>query len=132
MKCYFALFKESPKTVEVEFPDLPGCVTFGSDWDEAYQNAIDVLAAWLANAESQFQKSPSSHKDLVNSKGSLVPIPIDDDILASYQDLKRINIILPSRVLKRIDFFRKKLGLKRSTFLQKASEEYLEKHSNLG
>lgn len=40
------------------FPDLIGCVTFGKDWDEAIDNATDVLAAWLANAEPKFIKKP--------------------------------------------------------------------------
>lgn len=128
MKCYYALFKETPAAIEVEFPDLNGCVTFGADWDEAFKNSIDVLAGWLANAEPQFIKSPSTHKALEKLKGTLIPIPVDNEIFENYQELKRINIILPSRILKRIDLFRKKRGLKRSTFLQKASEEYLQKY----
>ena len=45
--------------------------------------------------------------------------------MASYRKLKRFNIIFSADVLKKIDKFRKKEGLKRSTFLQKAAEEYL-------
>ncbi len=129
MKCYYAVFKETNQAIEVEFPDLEGCVTFGSDWDEAIKNAIDVLAGWLANAEPQFIRPPSSHKDLEKYNGILIPIPVDNEILEKYQELKRINIILPSAILKRIDSFRKKRGLKRSTFLQKASEEYLQRYN---
>ena len=42
MKYYYAIFKKSRKTVEVDFPDLPGCVTYGKDWEEALANAEDV------------------------------------------------------------------------------------------
>ncbi len=63
-------------------------------------------------------------------EGTLIPIPVDEEILASYQKLIRFNVIFPSKVLKNIDIYRKKLGLKRSTFLQIASEEYLERHHN--
>jgi len=130
MKCYYALITETPEALEVEFPDLPGCVTFGANWDEAIGNAIDVLAAWLATAEPQFIKEPSSHKQLEKLKGTLIPIPVDEKILANYQKLTRFNVIFPVKTLRRIDNFRKKMGLKRSTFLLKASEEYLQHHEN--
>jgi predicted RNase H-like HicB family nuclease len=128
MKYYYALFNKTKKAIEVEFPDLEGCVTFGKDWEEALENAEDVLAAWLANAEPQFIKSPSKHHQLESLKGELVPIFIDEKRMTSYQKSKRFNVILPITVLKRIDNFRKKMGLKRSTFLQKAAEEYLRLH----
>ena len=128
MKQYYAIFKRTKNAVEVQFPDLEGCVTFGKDWDEAYENAIDALAAWLANAQLSFVRPPSTHKSLENLKAELVPIPIDEKIIESYENLKRINIIIPLTTLEKIDGYRKKVGLKRSTFLQRAAEEYLLNH----
>lgn len=131
MKHYYALFKKTAEAVEVEFPDLQGCFTFGKDWEEALENAEDVLAAWLVNAESEFIKEPSRHHELEYlSGGELVPILVDEKIMASYQKLKRFNVIFPAEVLKKIDKFRKKKGLKRSAFLQKAAEEYLQQHGD--
>ncbi len=52
MKLYYAIFTKSDNAVEVEFPDLPGCVTFGDTFEEAYSNAADVLAGWMANAKN--------------------------------------------------------------------------------
>lgn len=132
MKHYYALFKKNKKIVEVEFPDLEGCVTFGKDWEEALENATDVLAAWLANAESQFIKEPSKHHQLEYLSGELVPVLVDENTMASYRKLTRFNVIFPVDVLKKVDKFRKKKGLKRSTFLQKAAEEYLQQHSASG
>jgi antitoxin HicB len=130
MKHYYALFKKTDEAVEVEFPDLQGCFTFGSDWEEALENAEDVLAAWLVNAETKFIKEPSKHHELEHlSSGTLVPILVDENTMASYRKLKRFNVIFPTEMLKQIDKFRKKKGLKRSTFLQKAAEEYLQQHS---
>ncbi len=129
MKHYYALFKKTAEAVEVEFPDLKGCVTFGKDWEEALENAGDVLAAWLVNAEPQFIKEPSKHHELESLSGELVPILVDENIMTSYRKLKRFNVIFPVDVLKRIDKFRKKNGLKRSTFLQRAAEEYLQQHA---
>jgi predicted RNase H-like HicB family nuclease len=125
MKHYYALFTKTNDHVEVEFPDLKGCVTFGNDWEEAFSHAEDALAAWLAYAEPQFIKEPSKHYELEHLSGELVPISINQNSMASYQRLKRFNVIFPEDILKRIDVFRKKSGLKRSTFLQKAAEEYL-------
>lgn len=128
MKRYYALFKKTKEAIEVEFPDLPGCVTFGEDWDSAIDNATDVLAAWLANADPKFIAKESTHKQLEKLKGTLIPIAVDDKILEQYLELKRINIILPNKTLKRIDRYRKSKGLKRSKFIALAAEAYLEKH----
>lgn len=128
MKHYYATFKKTAKAIEVEFPDLVGCATFGHDWEEAMSNAEDALAGWLAHAESQFIKKPSRHEELKHLSGELVPIPINEHTLADYKELKRFNVIFPRKVLKAIDEFRKKVGLKRSTFLQRAAEEYLQQH----
>jgi len=132
MKHYYALFKKTDEAVEVEFPDLNGCFTFGKDWEEALENAEDALAAWLVNAEPEFIKGPSKHHELEYLSGELVPILVDENIMASYRKLKRFNVIFPADVLKQIDKFRKKQGLKRSTFLQKAAEEYLQQHGGAG
>ena len=60
----------------MEFPDLPGCVTFGETWEEAYKNAVDVLAGWLAYVEPEFVKEPSLHTDVESIRGEIVPVPI--------------------------------------------------------
>lgn len=62
--------------IEVEFPDLEGCVTFGKDWKEALSNAEDALARWLAYANSEFIKQPSKHEQLEKLSGKLMPIPV--------------------------------------------------------
>lgn len=132
MKYFYAIFKQSKDAVEVEFPDLAGCVTFGSDWDEALENATDVLAAWLANAEDQFVKKPSSYQELRKKYKSmqLIPIALDENILESYEELKRFNVIFPSRLLNKVDEYRRKRGLKRSALLKMATEEYLDKQQS--
>lgn len=130
MNHYYAVFKKTPEAIEVEFPDLEGCVTYGSDWEEALANAEDVLAGWLAHAESKFIKKPSKHDQLNYVSGELVPIPVNESIMDSYQEVKRFNVIFPRKILKAIDDYRKNVGLKRSTFLQKAAEEYLQQHQN--
>lgn len=50
MSCYFALFQPDDKQAgvyNVSFPDLPGCATFGHNFEEAVKYAMDALAGWL-------------------------------------------------------------------------------------
>ncbi len=128
MKYYLALFKTTKNAVEVEFPDVEGCVTFADNWDDAYLNAIDALAACLVHSEKKFIKKTSTYSELSKLKGTLVPIPVDTQIMESYEEMKRINVVIPMKTLKRIDNYRKNIGLKRSTLLVHAAEEYLKKH----
>jgi predicted RNase H-like HicB family nuclease len=129
MKYYYALFKNTQDVVEVEFPDLAGCATFGKDWEDAFDKAEDALAAWLSHAAPKFIKKPSKHHELSCNGGELVPIPVNEKIKVAYQQRKRFNVIFSTEVFNQIDIFRKKIGLKRSAFLQKAAEEYLQKHA---
>lgn len=88
MKHYYALFKKTDEAIEVEFPDLQGCFTFGKDWEEALENAEDALAAWLVNAEPEFIKEPSKHHELERlCSGELIPILADEKVMASYRKL---------------------------------------------
>lgn len=128
MKKYFATFKKTAEATEVEFPDLEGCVTFGKDYDEAYNNAVDALAGWMAYADLSFVPEPSTYEQLKNKKGIIVPIPLDSILLESYEEKKRFNIIFSKSILDQVDAFRKKVGLKRSTVLERAAEEFLARH----
>ncbi|MGE0085334.1 MAG: hypothetical protein AB7S75_13045 [Desulfococcaceae bacterium] len=62
-------------------------------YEEAYSNAIDVLAGWMANAEKQFIRQPSQYEDVKKSAGEIVPIPLDEKIMKSYEGKKRISVI---------------------------------------
>ena len=54
MKAYPAIiaWSESDKVFEVEFPDIPGCFTYGETIEGAKAQAADVLALRLEDAES--------------------------------------------------------------------------------
>jgi len=128
MKFYYAIFTKTPNAVEAEFPDLPGCVTFGDTFEEAYNNAADVLAGWLANAEKQFVRQPSRYEDLDKSAGEIVPIPLNESIFNSYAKTKRVSVTFPADVLEKADRFGKSAGLNRSALLVKAVQTYMENH----
>ena len=104
--------------------DLAGNFQYINARDEGdAKTGVDALPAMVAiDASSNFKYLR------VNVDGELVPIVVNENIMESYQHLKRFNVIFPAMVLKKIDSFRKKKGLKRSAFLQKAAEEYLQQH----
>ncbi len=71
---------------------------------------------------------PSAYEELKSKKGLIVPIPLDQTLLESYEEKKRFNVIFSKSILERVDAFRKRTGLKRSTVLERAAEEFLERH----
>jgi len=129
MNYYYATFIQRNGSVEVDFPDLAGCVTFWDTWEGAYENAVDVLAGWLANADQQFVKGPSSREKLEGLAEDIITVPVDEKIMQHYEASKRFNVIFPASALVRVDAFRKAKGLKRSALILKAVEEYLENHA---
>ena len=56
---YFAVFEPAKEGgYNVSFPDFPGCVTFGRNFEEAKQKAKEVLELWLEELLSQKEKIP--------------------------------------------------------------------------
>ena len=46
---YLAIFTHEDDAYTVEFPDLDGCIGYGSDIEEAFYNAQEALAAYTAS-----------------------------------------------------------------------------------
>lgn len=57
---YTAIFTYEEDGVHVVFPDLPGCVTFGKEEEEAVQMAREVLALHLYGMEQDGDEIPQS------------------------------------------------------------------------
>jgi len=56
---YFVVFDPAKEGgYNVSFPDFPGCVTFGRNFEEAKGKAKEVLELWLEELASQKQKIP--------------------------------------------------------------------------
>lgn len=43
---------------EVSFPDFPGCVTFGKNFEEAKEKAQEVLSLWLEEMREHHEEVP--------------------------------------------------------------------------
>lgn len=132
-KHYYGVFTKTKEAVEVEIPDVQGCVTFGADFEEAYDMAIDALAAVLANSESQYiKRKPSTYEEIVKkyktAGQTIFPVPVDETIIHAYAPKKRINVVFPVDVLMQIDETRGKIGERdRSKFITDGMREYTQK-----
>jgi len=63
MKPYPAkIWKESNGSYSVEFPDLPGCFSWGETLEDAKEQAKEALNAYLESLDSRSQAIPSPSK----------------------------------------------------------------------
>lgn len=107
----------------VVVPDLPGCFSAGDTLDEAIDNAKEAVELWLETVIDDGGAVPSpkniaEHQANQEFSGWIwAVVPVD---LASLSDkAERVNITLPSRVLRRIDAAAKASGETRSGFIAK-------------
>lgn len=67
---YHAIFSYEDDGVHVTFPDLPGCITFGKDEDEAIRMAREAVSLHLYGMEQDGEAipEPSSLKSLARDE----------------------------------------------------------------
>lgn len=106
----------------VVVPDLPGCFSAAdSGIDEAIENAKEAIELWIETALDAGQNVPKPSKiaDLQKKrefKGWVWAIAEIDPALLS-DEIERVNITLPKRVLARLDAKAKQNGETRSGFI---------------
>ena len=123
MKYPIAIEIGSPKkSWGVVVPDLPGCFSAAdSGIDEAIENAKEAIELWIEVALDKGMEvpKPSLITDLQKKKefkGWIWAVAEIDPALLS-DEIERINITLPKRVLSRLDVKAKKAGETRSGFI---------------
>ena len=123
MKYPIAIEMGGPKkSWGVVVPDLPGCFSAAdSGIDEAIENAKEAIELWIEVALDQGMEipRPSMITDLQKKKeykGWIWAVAEVDPALLS-DEIERINITLPKRVLSRLDAKAKKAGESRSGFI---------------
>lgn len=105
----------------VVVPDLPGCFSAGDTLDEAMANAEEAAAAWIDAAldAGTAIPAPSSLDSLLGRaefEGWTFGVVTVDPALLD-DNIERVNITLPKRVLKRLDALAKAAGESRSGFI---------------
>lgn len=104
-------------------PDLPGCFSAAdSGIDEAIENAKEAIELWIEMAldDGKDIPKPSLINDLQKKMGFnanyIWAIAEIDPALLS-DEIERVNISLPKRVLARLDAKAKSAGENRSAFI---------------
>ncbi len=126
---YFAILDGKPGAFGVSFPDLPGCVAMGKSENEAYENALDVLAEWVRDARAdgdapkprpieELRRDPDVIETLAEG-GAFIAVPL---VIEGGRPVKA-NISLDAGLLDAIDAAAKEAGLTRSSFLASAARE---------
>ena len=57
---YPAIFYYADDVISVEFPDLPGCLTYGDTEEEALLMAREVLGLWMESVERDNEDVPKA------------------------------------------------------------------------
>lgn len=105
----------------VVVPDLPGCFSAGDSLDEAIDNAKEAIEFWLETVIDDGGAVPSpktvaEHQANSEFSGWIWAV-VTIDLAALSDKVERVNITLPSRVLRRIDAAAKAAGESRSGFI---------------
>ena len=123
MKYPVAIEKGNDKTAwGVVVPDLPGCFSASDDgMDEALENAKEAIELWIETALEGGQVIPKPSPIEKHQKNSefknwiWAVVEIDPALLSD--DIERVNITLPKRVLARLDAKAKLAGESRSGYI---------------
>lgn len=136
---YIAVFhpaEEHPGGFVVTFPDLPGCITQGENFAQAFAMAQEALEGFLdvlrkdgdpIPAPSDFQGARAKAEAEAGEDGeALHQAVIMQAVPAPPQGAPvRINVSLAPSVLARIDRVAKVEGLTRSGFISAAARHYM-------
>lgn len=125
------------KDVESDFgvivPDITGCYSAGSTYEEALKNVTEAIECHLEGLLIDNESLPVGTSidrwiaDESFKEGVWAFVDIDLSHISG--EIKRINITMPERVLNLIDLYSKTHEVKnRSSFLTDAAVSYIETH----
>ena len=133
MRYPVVIHKDEQSDFGVSIPDIPGCYSAGSTYDEALANAIEAIECHLEGLLMDNESLPvgTTIDRWINDEefqGGVWAF-IDIDLSQISGKAKRINITMPERVLSLIDLYAKNHSIKnRSSFLADAALSYMENH----
>ena len=133
MRYPVVIHKDQGSDFGVMIPDIPGCYSAGSSYDEALTSAIEAIECHLEGLLLDGEALPmgSSIDNWIKNKDYEDGIwaLIDIDLTQISGKAKRVNITLPERILNLIDLYGKNHSIKnRSVFLADAALSYMETH----
>ena len=133
MRYPVVIHKDKHSDFGVSVPDIPGCYSAGSTYDEALTNVIEAIECHLEGLLMDNESIPVgtaidqwiNHEEFQGGVWAF----IDIDLSQISGKAKRINVTMPERVLSLIDLYAKNHSIKyRSSFLADAALNYMESH----
>lgn len=125
---YLAVFEPTATGYSVYFPDLPGCISAGTDFEDAQEQARDALGLHIYGMEKDGEELPTPSKnpsfDPETAPGSVVsPVSVFPSVVRNELDNRAVktNLTIPAW-LKEIA---EKRGVNYSKVFQAALMEYL-------
>jgi predicted RNase H-like HicB family nuclease len=132
MRYPIVIHKDVDSDYGVIVPDIPGCHSVGSSYDDAIDNAHEAIECHLEGLLFDNESIPvASDVDThIKSKeyrdGTWAFVEIDLSQISGKS--KRVNITMPEKILKIIDLYSKHHEQKnRSAFLADAALSYIER-----
>ncbi len=125
---YYAVFEPVDNGYCVYFPDLPGCASFGTSFDDARREAEDALALHIYGMEKDGEGIPEPSTDPVidfdTGSGYIVaPVTVFPDLIRNELDNRAVktNLTIPSWLKDLAEA----QGVNYSKLLQAALMDYL-------
>jgi predicted RNase H-like HicB family nuclease len=132
MRRYIALLhRDAEGGYGVSFPDFPGCITAGDDWEKATSAGADALHFHVEGMLADGAKLPKARSPEELCADRAIAAWFDGAIVTSIPLLplsakpERVNVMLDSALLHEIDHAARHLGMNRSAFLSAAARQLL-------
>lgn len=100
---YLAVFEPTKTGYSVYFPDLPGCVSYGKDFEEAQRQVSDALGLHIYGLEKDGDEMPVPAKtpqvDPETATGYIVsPVTVFPDLVRNELDNRAVktNLTIPA------------------------------------
>lgn len=93
---YYAVFTQEKDYIDITFPDLGGCISFGDNLEEALYMSKDALEGHLLILENLKMSipKPSTYQELqskLNNNQQLQLIIVDTDFIRRREENKAVN-----------------------------------------
>lgn len=107
MKFAVVIHHEPGSTYGVTVPDLPGCFSAGATFDEAFEHVLEAIELHLEGLEAEGMDIPRStgidiHRENPDFAGGIWGF-VDVDITPYLGNTEKINVTLPSAIIRKID-----------------------------
>lgn len=114
------------EAIGIVIPDIPGAITAGDTFEEAYQAAVEVAHIMLEEMTANGEEVPTpSHVSSLNASGEFEGWGwgiVEIDITPYLGKAEKINVTLPGIVISKIDSYVRTHSVKsRSAFLADAA-----------